>query len=71
MKTKIVTRLAEEALREGPKTAGAIKDYINERIKYGTTRHSIVNVLSKSPKFKRLEDALVRNRYFVAVWSLV
>jgi len=40
-----------EYLSDGPRNFVEIRDYVNERTRYGTTRHELSQVLSKHPQF--------------------
>lgn len=59
---------------EGPLSSPELLERLNNRIRSGTTMHSLGNVLSKCPAFVRvgtaLQPSLLSGAYKVAKWDV-
>jgi len=75
MKTIRVNALATNLLADGkPRTLQQIKDYINKRLRDGTSTNQLGNVLGKGMNFQKVENStsstLAGHNYRVSQWTL-
>ena len=64
-------------LSTGPQSTTEILDYINDKLKHGTTSHVLGNLLSHDPKYKKVgtrtrapRSDVVYHTYYVSIWAL-
>ena len=74
-KVKVVEK-AEEILGEkGELDTTELREEINDRLKHGTTRHELINLLGKNKQFVKLKKTKVvsgwgNGSFLVTVWRL-
>ncbi len=73
MKTQKIRHYINLYLREGAKNSVEILDYLNSKIKHGTSSHVLSNVLSKNRDLVNIGKERINksgSSYCVCVWAL-
>lgn len=74
MKTKRIAMWCIQCLLDGKhRTTEQIREYINEKSRYGTTGHGLANILAKDTRFKKVGEIWATRgigKYKVKVWTL-
>lgn len=75
MKTARIRKLTIEFLKKKRKASTSdILEYLNKRLKHGTTQHALGNILGKDHNFKQLGTDYSMNcqdkQYPTAIWGL-
>ena len=78
MKTSRIRQHIAEYLADNPKSTYEIRDYINKRMKHGTSVHILTNILSKDSRFKKVgminkqstRDIPVIHDSEITIWAL-
>lgn len=75
MRTKRVAEyLVDILVGEGPLSSPELLERLNQRLRTGTTMHSLGNVLSKCPAFVRVgtvqKAGIITSTYKVAKWDV-
>jgi hypothetical protein len=60
LKTERIRNKAVEILKERPMATIEILDRLNAHFKYGTSRHSLGNVLGKDTRFIKIDEVYLR-----------